>query len=196
MPFKPIDTDGTAPPAQYFEPDPATVEACAKVLADMLAKAKDKHAKKGLGKGFGSRLNRVRTLGEALSAIRSLIPNSANEIHSSDGGVEGHACKEAIRAKPQYGETHWRGSRTPSAVKGIESRVVAEDAPRVRHSAEGRSEPASCIPDQPEAAHGNGCRDRAGIKPGSSEAIPSGYADYTPVTVRAHTAIAKVEGRS
>ena len=73
--------------------DPATVEACAKVLADMLAKAKDKHAKKGLGKGFPGRLNRVRTLGEAYAAIRSL---AGREIQSSDGGKGGNRPTDPI----------------------------------------------------------------------------------------------------
>lgn len=47
------------------------------------------------------------------------------------------------------------------------------DSPRPRSLVSGEPQTRSAHP--------------AGIKPGPSEAIQSGYADYTPVTVRAHT---------
>ena len=68
------------------------------------------------------------------SAIRSLISNSANEIHSSDGGVEGHA-----RGIADSGRASVRGDNGA-----------------------------------PESPHPT----IAGIKPGPSEAIPSGTFRY------------------
>lgn len=58
------------------ELDAATVERCAQVAIRL--------------NGWGSP-PRPDIAEHIASAIRSLIPNSANEIHSSDGGVEGHA---------------------------------------------------------------------------------------------------------
>lgn len=76
MPFKPIDTHGSGPPAQYFEPDPATVEACAKV-----AEQEGVYPELNVSGGGAEWYRHGKRIA---SAIRSLIPNSANEIHSSD----------------------------------------------------------------------------------------------------------------
>ena len=150
MPFKPIDTHGSGPPAQYFEPDPATVEAFRRTY-DALKLLRGLVQEGGVPRYSvtpGAALNAAieedvdPALQHAEAAIRSLT--AGREIHSSDGGVEGHA-RSATNA----------GTAPQQAASGTD-RIEAPVA---------------------------------GIKPGPSEATPSGYADYTPVTVRAHTVV-------